>query len=139
MSSSPPTEMTLTRSARWRSPSGWSLRTRVIALLVALLVILGLAVGGTTELALHKTLYGQIDTQLLDSAGPPPDSDSYHPPGGGAGFRRGQGKGTLRAFIGGGSVVNARVQADFGEDGVRRPASIYPFLLTVTPGAGPAT
>jgi two-component system OmpR family sensor kinase len=131
--------MTLTRPARWRSPSGWSLRTRLIALLVALLFILGLAVGGTTELALHKTLYEQIDTQLLDSAGPPPGSDSYHPPGGGAGFRGGQGKGTLRAFIADGSVVNARVQADFGEDPVSLPASLYPVLLAVTPGAGPAT
>ncbi|GAA2574184.1 HAMP domain-containing sensor histidine kinase [Winogradskya consettensis] len=54
--------------ARWRSPAGWSLRTRLIAVMIALLTVLGLVVGGTAELYLHKTLYSQLDTKLTQTA-----------------------------------------------------------------------
>jgi two-component system OmpR family sensor kinase len=65
MSSSPPTDVTaVTRRARWRSPAGWPLRTRLVAIMIALLAVLGLAVGGTAELYLHRTLYNQVDAQL---------------------------------------------------------------------------
>src|SRR3954470_22542100 len=63
MSSSRPTDVTPSRPARW-NPAGWPLRTRLIAILVGLLVVLGLVVGGTAELYLHKTLYERVDDQL---------------------------------------------------------------------------
>src|SRR4051812_31444353 len=105
MSSSPPADMTVLRPARWRSPAGWSLRARLVAVMIALLAILGLIVGGTTEIALHKILYERIDSQLQQSAGPPPEAGNE--PGSiprGPHFRGGQGKGTLRAGIADGSV-----------------------------------
>ncbi len=138
MSSSPLTDLTAGRPARWRSPAGWSLRARLVALMIALLFVLGLAVGGTTEIALHRTLYDKIDSQLIDSAGPPPGSDDN----GGAphgGFRGGQGKGTLRAFVSGGVVENALLQAAYGEAPEPLPTTIYATLLAVPPGLQPAT
>ena len=54
------------RPARWRSPAGWSLRTRLIAIMVALLTVLGLIVGGVAEIYLHKTLYDRVDNQLTE-------------------------------------------------------------------------
>jgi two-component system OmpR family sensor kinase len=83
MSSSPPTDVTPpvvtptevlpaggpapVRLARWRSPAGWPLRTRLVALMIALLVILGLLVAGAAELSLHKTLYDRVDSQLTEA------------------------------------------------------------------------
>jgi len=76
MSSSPPTEPAA-RSAWWRSPSGWSLRARLVAIMIALLAVLGLVVGATAQIYLHKTLYDQVDAQLdeisqrlMDDRGP---------------------------------------------------------------------
>ncbi|GAA2488102.1 sensor histidine kinase [Winogradskya humida] len=54
--------------ARWRSPAGWSLRTRLIAVMIALLTVLGLVVGGTAEIYLHRTLYAQLDVKLTETA-----------------------------------------------------------------------
>ena len=55
------------RPARWRSPAGWPLRTRLVAIMIALLVILGLAVGGAAETYLHKVLYDRVDSQLTEA------------------------------------------------------------------------
>ncbi|GAA3910038.1 sensor histidine kinase [Actinoplanes auranticolor] len=63
MSSSPPTEA---RPARW-NPAGWPLRTRLVAIMIALLVLLGLVVGGTAEIYLHKSLYQQLDAKVLET------------------------------------------------------------------------
>ena len=64
------------RPARWRDPAGWPLRTRLVAIMITLLAVLGLAVGGTAEIYLHRTLYSQADTQLDQAA------DRRGPPGG---------------------------------------------------------
>jgi two-component system, OmpR family, sensor kinase len=61
----PPT----TLAARWRSPAGWSLRARLVAVMVALLAVLGVVVGATAEIYLHKSLYDQLDTQLEELSG----------------------------------------------------------------------
>jgi two-component system OmpR family sensor kinase len=80
MSSSRPTEVTARHPARWRSPAGWPLRSRIVAIMLILLTVLGIAVGITAEIALHKTLYDQVDAKLDRSAG------SFHgPPGLGPG------------------------------------------------------
>jgi two-component system, OmpR family, sensor kinase len=67
MSSSPPTDVTASHPARWRSPAGWSLRTRLVAIMIALLAVLGLLVGGTAEVYLHNSLYKQVDAKLHDA------------------------------------------------------------------------
>ncbi|MBG0567843.1 sensor histidine kinase [Actinoplanes aureus] len=54
------------RPARWRSPAGWSLRTRLVAIMIALLSVLGLVVGSTAEIYLYKSLHSQIDKELDD-------------------------------------------------------------------------
>ncbi|RZU51842.1 two-component system OmpR family sensor kinase [Krasilnikovia cinnamomea] len=73
MSSSPPPEVT---AARWRYPPGWSLRARLVAVMIGLLTVLGLVVGATAQVFLHKILYDQVDAQLHEAAqralgGPP--------------------------------------------------------------------
>ncbi|WP_436524185.1 HAMP domain-containing sensor histidine kinase [Actinoplanes sp. HUAS TT8] len=55
------------RPARWRSPAGWPLRTRLVATMIALLAVLGLVVGGTAELYLRNSLYQQFDEKLGDA------------------------------------------------------------------------
>src|SRR4051794_18343849 len=64
MSSSPLTDLPADRPARWRSPAGWPLRTRIVAILIVLLTALGLAVGTTAEIFLRQQLYNQLDTKL---------------------------------------------------------------------------
>ncbi|BFU47175.1 sensor histidine kinase [Krasilnikovia sp. MM14-A1004] len=64
MSSSPPPEVT---AARWRHPSGWSLQTRLVAIMIGLLAVLGLVVGATAQVFLHKILYHQVDVQLNEA------------------------------------------------------------------------
>ncbi|GAA3350788.1 HAMP domain-containing sensor histidine kinase [Amorphoplanes nipponensis] len=58
--------LTETRPAGW-NPAGWPLRTRLVAIMIVLLVILGLAVGGTAEIYLHKVLYDRVDSQLVEA------------------------------------------------------------------------
>lgn len=67
MSSSRPTDVAPPRPARW-SPAGWPLRTRLIAIMVGLLVLLGLVVGGTAEIYLHKTLNERVNDQLGEAS-----------------------------------------------------------------------
>jgi two-component system OmpR family sensor kinase len=89
--------LTDVRPARWRSPAAWPLRTRLVALMIVLLSLLGILVGGTTEVFLRKTLYDGVDAQLdqamnfgrpLNHGGgnfqPDPDSGFYDKPFGGA-------------------------------------------------------
>jgi len=59
-------------AARRRGPATWPLRTRLAAIMIALLAILGLVVGGTTEIFLHKTLYDQVDAKLTEISNPKP-------------------------------------------------------------------
>ncbi|MEV6347709.1 HAMP domain-containing sensor histidine kinase [Actinoplanes sp. NPDC051851] len=59
--------MALKHRARWRSPAGWSLRARLVASMIALLAVLGLVVGGTAELYLRQSLYGQLNDKLAEA------------------------------------------------------------------------
>ncbi|WP_236048279.1 sensor histidine kinase [Paractinoplanes ovalisporus] len=62
--------MAVIHPSRWRSPAGWPLRTRIVAIIMVLLTVLGLAVGGTAYFFLRNTLYTQVDAKL-DTAGRP--------------------------------------------------------------------
>lgn len=53
------------RPARWFDPAGWSLRTRIVTTMIALLAVLGLVVGGTAELYLYNSLHDQLDNDLV--------------------------------------------------------------------------
>src|SRR5688500_16058441 len=63
MSSNRPTDP---GPVRRRHPSAWSLRTRLVAITVVLLAVLGLVVGGTAEIFLRKSLYDRVDAQLAE-------------------------------------------------------------------------
>ena len=67
MSSNQPTELGPRRPARWRSPAGWSMRTRIVATMMVLLTLLGIAVGSTAEIFLHRSLYQQLDSKLFEA------------------------------------------------------------------------
>ncbi|MEU4239591.1 HAMP domain-containing sensor histidine kinase [Actinoplanes sp. NPDC026619] len=82
MSSSRPTEISVRRPARWRSPGGWSLRTRIVAIMIALLAVIGVAVGGTAEVILRQQLYTQLDEKLAQSMHPARGNNGSQPPGG---------------------------------------------------------
>ena len=56
------------RAARWRDPAGWPLRTRLVAIMIVLLALLGLVVGATSEIYLRNTLYKGVDAQLTESS-----------------------------------------------------------------------
>jgi two-component system OmpR family sensor kinase len=75
-------------------PSGWSLRTRLVAALVGLLALVCLVVGVATELSLQHFLLGRLDTQLTAagnrSAGAV-GADMFSGPGDGGGDRPGGG------------------------------------------------
>jgi two-component system, OmpR family, sensor kinase len=83
MSSSPPTETVIDRPARWRSPAGWSLRTRIVAIMIVLLTTLGIVVGATAEIFLRQQLYNQLDTRLDTALHPVRPGGGSQPFGGG--------------------------------------------------------
>ena len=55
------------RGARW-SPGTWSLRSRLLIGLVALLALVCLLIGAATELALRQYLVNQLDQTLQDTS-----------------------------------------------------------------------
>lgn len=61
------------------NPGGWSLRTRLLAELLALLALVCLIVGVVTELALRDFLVNQLDARLVATSQRPGDRP---PPGG---------------------------------------------------------
>ena len=78
MSSSRPAER---RRALLRSPRGWSLRTRLLVTVVALLAVVCAGIGIATEFALQRFLMNQLDEQVIEAGkrsavifefGPPP-------------------------------------------------------------------
>src|SRR5690242_16471019 len=75
MSSSPRTEP----AARWRRPATWSLRARIVAIIIVLLTVLGIVVGGTAEIFLRNQLYDQIDARLGQALHPPAPRGGFDP------------------------------------------------------------
>jgi two-component system OmpR family sensor kinase len=50
------------------TPARWSVRARLIAVLVILLAVVGTAVGVVTQLTLQRMLVDQVDEQLTAAA-----------------------------------------------------------------------
>ncbi len=118
-----------TDAARLLRPGRWSLRTRLLVVLVSLLALVCLAVGLVTSVTLQHVLLGRLDAQLTSAGGRSSnagggDGDGSPPAGGGeppydhtgAGFLRapGQAAGTLGARIAAGRVA-AAILANDGE------------------------
>ena len=118
------------RGARW-SPGTWSLRSRLLIGLVALLALVCLLIGAATELALRQYLVNQLDQTLQDTSRrsammsgmppPPPEPDGRHwrHPGPGPDFldAPGQPIGLVALVLGPGQTVNAGVLTSAAERG----------------------
>ncbi|WP_305786034.1 HAMP domain-containing sensor histidine kinase [Symbioplanes lichenis] len=110
---------------RWRSPAGWSLRTRLIAMMIALLSVLGVVVGGVAEIYLHKSLYQQLDDQLNETANraqnrPPAGRSNQQPsPFGGWSDRvpPGAQEGDIFLYLTGTDIEGGTVGLALNEDG----------------------
>lgn len=73
MSSSPPTDVAVAPSKRppgRYNPASWPLRTRLVAIIIALLAVLGLIVGATAQIYLRNQLYSQLDDKLATATNP---------------------------------------------------------------------
>ncbi|OJF11030.1 sensor histidine kinase [Couchioplanes caeruleus] len=140
-------------AVRWRSPAGRSLRTRLIALMVVLLTVLGLVVGATAEIYLHKVLYDRLDSQLRVTADraqrrpPGPPGQGPRPGGGPFGNRVPAGAppdsiflvfATARPLDGG--IVTVRTDDEgFLVPGYRNlPEAMVTRLSAITPNGDPA-
>src|SRR5437764_15389926 len=65
MSSSPPTDRAVRRR---RGPAGWSLRTRLLVAVVALVAAVCAGIGAATTLAVYHLQVGRLDAQLYPAA-----------------------------------------------------------------------
>jgi len=65
MSSSPPTDRAVRRR---RGPAGWSLRTRLLVAVVALVAAVCAVIGVATTLAVYHLQVGRLDAQLYPAA-----------------------------------------------------------------------
>jgi two-component system OmpR family sensor kinase len=107
-----------TRSGRWNRPTAWSLRTRLLVALLALLAAVSLVIGLVSVLALDRFLQGRLDDQLraagvrsqgADAPGGPGDGDHHGGRSPDFLLAPGQSEGTLGARIVGGVVQQAGV------------------------------
>ncbi len=127
----------------------WTLRARLLLVLVALLAVVCAAVGWVTVVALQRFLIGRLDSQLSSAggrsanagsqAGQNPQGDGNHDETG-AQFllTPGQSAGTLGARIKAGSVNAVAVLGDDGQLQTLTPSQV-PALSSVRPGAAPRT
>lgn len=120
------------------TPPGWSLRARLLTVLIVLLAVVGMAVGVTTQVALQRTLLDQVDGQLAAAAQRSADAFGRPPPGCGHGpeslLPRGQATGTLSACAADGRVVDAAVLDEAGA--AQHLPSSYDSTLAEVPADG---
>ncbi|MBV8349715.1 MAG: HAMP domain-containing histidine kinase [Mycolicibacterium sp.] len=133
---------------RLRSPRSWSLRTRLLAALIALLAFVCIGIGAGTQLALRSFLQHQLDQQVMEAGhrsavihelGPPPGRPVRHR-GPGPDFLNapGQAVGTLGGVVSDGHVVTAAVVNSNGSRTLL-PAPAYNELAALRPGRHPVT
>jgi two-component system OmpR family sensor kinase len=123
---------------------GWSLRARLVVILVALLAAVCLIVGAVTQIALEKYLLSRVDQQLnlaaMRALGPQGDHDQNNvpPPGIDA---PGQGIGTLNARLQNGSVTDADYLSGSGASVThsKLPTSLYSVLTALPVDGHPYT
>ncbi|MEU5553172.1 HAMP domain-containing sensor histidine kinase [Micromonospora sp. NPDC047793] len=103
--------------------AGWSLRTRLVVTLVALLAVVSLAIGGLTTVALRQFLISRVDQQLQSMPGGRPGVPWEPVPGGGpwngdVRVPRGFPSGTISARVVDGRVTEAWTLVDRQEQEV---------------------
>jgi two-component system, OmpR family, sensor kinase len=117
---------------RLRSPRSWSLRTRLLATLIALLAFVCVGIGAGTQLVLRSFLMHQLDQQVVETVhrsavisefGPPPNVAGmppirHHGPGPEFLNAPGQAVQTLGAVVSGSHVVSAAVVTSNGSRAV---------------------
>ena len=134
---------------RLRSPRSWSLRTRLLATLIALLALVCIGIGAGTQLALRGFLMHQLDQQVMEAAhrsavihdiGPPPGMPPMHHHGPGPEFLNapGQAVGTLGGVLSDGHIVTAGVVSSNGSR-MLLPPPASAQLAALGPGRHPAT
>lgn len=101
----------VTTGIRLRHPSSWTLRSKLVASVLALFVVITLAVGALTVLALNASLMRQLDSRVVTTAGfgkHDPGRPGGRPPG----APMGAGEGFLRISTSGGVVTEAFAVTD---------------------------
>ena len=137
-----------------RRPATWTLRTRLLACLIALLAAVSLVIGLVSVLALSSFLQHRLDSQLAyaerrayNFTGQPAGRTAGGVPVGIAAPRRvdaqpsggplgapGQGEGTLGVLLSGGTVVRAGVLDPGGVQQALSPAQTAQLLRLPTDG-----
>ena len=144
MSSSPPADRSrVDTPPRWRRPGSWTLRSRLLAAVIALLAVVCVVIGGVTTLALRRFLVDQLDRQLATVAGraaPMPRGEPHPEPRDDGRFRSGQPLNTLLARIEDGEVTYAGIlDPDAGVEGRPVPAGQLPVLAGLAADGRPRT
>jgi two-component system, OmpR family, sensor kinase len=149
---------------RPRPFGGWTLRARLVAALVAVLLVVCLVLGSVTVLALRSFLVGQLDDRLGAAShraatyqDNPSGSDDTGAnggtpgsgPGGGQGRPRdglppgllapGQGAGTFAAQVSGGTILAAGILDESGNPVAVTSTAITTALLSIPAGDRPRT
>jgi two-component system, OmpR family, sensor kinase len=105
-------------TARRRGPAGWTLRTRLLAALLALLAVTSVVIGLVSVLVLDSSLRERLDGQLTAAVGRSRSAEGPHSesgdrpskqPGPPGLFAPGQAQGTLSARVSDGIVTDAGV------------------------------
>jgi two-component system, OmpR family, sensor kinase len=102
-------------TARWFT--GWTLRARLLAALIALLALICVIVGGVTQLIAHRYLVNQLDTRLGGIAyhaihSPAP---AVQPDGSGMPSYMSQGPGTAGLVVASDGKVTGHIAGDSGD------------------------
>nr|WP_325049206.1 HAMP domain-containing sensor histidine kinase [Micromonospora deserti] len=120
--------------------AGWSLRTRLVVILVTLLALVSVAIGGITTAALRQFLLGRVDAQLAPSPGVRgerpyprfgPTGDGDIPPG--------LPPSTVVVTVVDGRVTDARIQTGSQPGGERLPAGEVAALAALPVDGAPRT
>jgi len=119
------------RLPRWRSPSAWTLRAKLVASVLALFAVISIASGAFTVLALDTYLTRQVDAQLQSSIGRF-DHGPGQPPSDDAG-RRGPGDEGLQAYL---STTGAFVSLGTASDRTSGLVALTSAELAALAGAG---
>lgn len=113
----------MTSTASWR-PSRWTLRTKLVAWMLLLFLVVTLAVGSLSVWQLSRTLRGQMDNQLYQSAarfnGQYSDTIGGPPPVAGESVR-------VTLLTSNGQLAPLAVRYRDGSTGVETDNSIYGF------------
>ncbi|MCX4472842.1 HAMP domain-containing histidine kinase [Micromonospora sp. NBC_01655] len=115
MSSSPRTD----RLRRWLA--GWSLRTRLVAAVVALLALVSIGIGGLTTVALRHFLVAQVDDQLTfddrrSGGDRRPPTAALPPLARGVNLPPGFPTGSIAIRVTDGRVIQAKIRTSTGSD-----------------------